>query len=57
MLRYRIRTLLIPLALGPPLLALTWLNRAALPFAANLVMGILFLSFLTALVLSAIGFR
>ena len=57
MLRYRLRTLLIALALVPPLLALTWLNRAALPFAADLVMGILFLSFWMTLVLSAIGFR
>ena len=57
MLRYRLRTLLIALALVPPLLALTWLNHASLPFAADLVMGILFLSFWMALVLSAIGFR
>ena len=57
MLRYRLRTLLIALALVPPLLALTWLNHASLPFATDLVMGILFLSFWMTLVLSAIGFR
>jgi len=39
MFRYKLRTLLIVLAIGPPVLAWAWLNRVPLGISLALVLG------------------
>ena len=60
-MRYRLRTLLIALALGPPVLAFLWLEANGIETAGSIVgeivIGALLLGLACAAVLLSLGYR